>query len=62
MLAISALLIIVGIVALVLSAVLPVIGIPGIIGGVAALLAGIGFLVFYCCCCRSGQSLRTPCE
>jgi hypothetical protein len=46
-------LIIVGIVGLILSAVLPVIGIPGIIGSVAALLAGIGFLIFLCVCgCR----------
>lgn len=43
-------LIIVGIVGLVLSAALPVIGLPGIIGGVAALLSGIGFLVL--CRCR----------
>jgi F0F1-type ATP synthase assembly protein I len=49
---ISAALIIVGIVSLILAAVLPTIGIPGIVGGVAALLAGIGFFVFYCSCCR----------
>jgi F0F1-type ATP synthase assembly protein I len=46
-------LIVVGIAGLILSAVLPVVGIPGIIGSVAALLAGIGFLVYSCFCCRS---------
>jgi hypothetical protein len=47
-------LIVVGIAGLILSAVLPVIvGIPGIIGSVAALLAGIGFLVYRCLCCRT---------
>lgn len=46
-------LIVVGITGLILSAVLPVIGIPGIIGSVAALLSGIGFLVFRCFCCRT---------
>jgi hypothetical protein len=45
----------VGIAGLILAAILPVIGIPGIIGGVAALLAGIGFFVFWCNCCRSGS-------
>lgn len=53
---ISILLILVGITALILAAVLPVVGIPGIIGGIAALLAGIGFFIFYCNCCRSSQS------
>lgn len=53
---ISILLILVGIAALILAAVLPVIGIPGIIGGVAALLAGIGFFVFWCTCCRRSGS------
>ena len=53
---ISILLVLVGITALILAAVLPVVGIPGIIGGVAALLAGIGFFVFYCNCCRSSQT------
>ncbi len=43
-------LIIVGIIGLILSAVLPVVGIPGIIGSVAALLSGIGFLML--CRCR----------
>jgi hypothetical protein len=46
-------LIVVGIAGLILSAVLPVVGIPGIIGSVAALLAGIGFLVYRCVCCRN---------
>ena len=46
-------LIIVGIVGLILSAVLPIIGIPGVIGGVAALLSGIGFLML-CRCRREG--------
>ncbi len=41
-------LIVLGIVGLVLSAVLPIIGLPAIPGSLAALLAGIGF---------SGQSL-----
>ena len=52
--AITVTLIVVGIVGLILSAVFPIIiGIPGIIGSVAALLAGIGFLIFRCYCCRS---------
>ena len=46
-------LIVVGIAGLILSAVLSVVGLPGIIGSVAALLAGIGFLVYSCYCCRS---------
>jgi len=46
-------LIVVGIVGLILSAIFPgIIGIAGIIGSVAALLAGIGFLIFKCVCCR----------
>jgi F0F1-type ATP synthase assembly protein I len=55
---ISVALVIVGIVGLILSAVLPVIGLPAIPGSVAALLAGIGFFVYYCCCCRSGNQSR----
>lgn len=46
-------LIVVGITGLILSAILPVVGIPGIIGSVAALLAGIGFLVYRFTCCRT---------
>ena len=47
-------LIVVGIVGMILSAIFPiVVGIPGIIGSVAALLAGIGFLVYRCVCCRN---------
>ena len=47
-------LIVVGIIGLIISAVFPIlVGIPGIIGSVAALLSGIGFLVFRCFCCRS---------
>ncbi len=46
-------LIAVGIIGLIVSALFPVhIGIAGIIGSVAALLAGIGFLIFKCVCCR----------
>ena len=53
---ISVLLILLGIAALILAAVLPAIGIPGIIGGIAALLTGIGFFVFWCSCCRRSES------
>lgn len=42
-------LIIVGIVGLILSGVLPAIGIPGVVGSVAALLSGIGFLLLCRC-------------
>ena len=44
-------LIVVGIVGLILSGVLPVIGIPGVPGSVAALLSGIGFLLLCRCSC-----------
>lgn len=53
MVLISLLLVLVGITALILAAIFPVIGIGGIIGGVAAILAGIGFYVYYCSCCRN---------
>ena len=47
-------LIVVGITGLILSALFPIlIGVSGIIGSVAALLAGIGFLVYRCICCRN---------
>lgn len=47
-------LIVVGIAGMIVSALFPVfLGIGGIIGSVAALLAGIGFLVFRCVCCRT---------
>lgn len=46
-------LIVVGIVGLILSGVLPAVGIPGIVGAVAALLSGIGFLVL--CRCHRGN-------
>jgi hypothetical protein len=55
MIVVSILLILVGIAALVLAAIFPVIGIGGIIGGVVAILAGIGLYVFYCNCCRTTQ-------
>lgn len=42
-------LIVVGIVGLILSGILPAIGLPGIIGSVAALLSGIGFLLLIRC-------------
>ena len=47
-------LIVVGIAGMIVSALFPIIvGIGGIIGSVAALLAGIGFLVYRCVCCRN---------
>ena len=47
--AIAALLIVVGIVGLVFSAVFPaILGIPGIIGSLALLLTGLGFFMFCC--------------
>lgn len=45
-------LIVVGIVGLILAGVLPVIGIPGVVGAVAALLSGIGFLILCRCNCQ----------
>lgn len=42
-------LIVVGIVGLILSGVLPVIGLPAIPGSIAALLSGIGFLLITRC-------------
>lgn len=47
-------LIVVGIVGLILSGVLPAIGVGGIVGSVAALLSGIGFLLL-CRCPRSSN-------
>ncbi len=47
--AIAALLIVVGIVGLVFSAIFPaILGIPGIIGSLALLLTGLGFFMFCC--------------
>ena len=42
-------LIVVGIAGLILAGVLPAIGIPGVVGAVAALLSGIGFLILCRC-------------
>mgnify|MGYP000846046905 CR=1 FL=1 len=44
-------LIVVGVLGLILSAVLPVVGLAGIIGALAALLTGIGFFILCFCAC-----------
>ena len=49
MLIVAIALIVVGIAGLILAGILPVIGIPGVVGAVAALLSGIGFLLLTRC-------------
>jgi len=49
---IAGVLIVIGILGLILSSVIPEIGLPGIIGSVTAIVAGIGFLLLVRCWSR----------